>query len=241
MAKYDLPEPPAPPIGLSEGRRKGLFSRLFSRKKDVLSEIKIEPILTSELDYEEKKGLAELEKKERLAKKHISKEQEFLHITKQKILEATSKVKSGRDVDKIKELLKHKTQIIDQKEKRVNEIKALLKRQEQTYFLSNIQLSKDKKDAHENLKKLEDVLDTIDINSEAQEKIRTFIRDQEESYRKLTYYHKKVIKFCIIKSEPLPPIHFAGFTRDNMVNAINIGARAFQDALPELEEMYVSV
>ena len=119
MAKYDLPEPPAPPIGLSEGRRKGLFSRLFSRKKDVLSEIKIEPILTSELDYEEKKGLAELEKKERLAKKHISKEQEFLHITKQKILEATSKVKSGRDVDKIKELLKHKTQIIDQKEKRV--------------------------------------------------------------------------------------------------------------------------
>ena len=39
VAKDVLPEPPAPPVGLSEeGTKKGLFSKLFGRKKDILKE-----------------------------------------------------------------------------------------------------------------------------------------------------------------------------------------------------------
>ena len=89
----------------------------------------------------------------------------------------------------------------------------------------------------ENLKKLEGELYKIEVDSQGQQAIRRFIREQEDSYRKLSYFHKKIIQFLIVRSDPLPPINFSKFNSDAIVKTINLGAKAFQDARPEIEKL----
>lgn len=90
----------------------------------------------------------------------------------------------------------------------------------------------------ENLKQLGHLVYESDVDSTIKEKVRDSIKAQEESFRKLSYFNKKRIKFIIIRSEPLPPIHFASFSRDDMIDTINKGAKALKDSLPQLEDLY---
>lgn len=93
-----------------------------------------------------------------------------------------------------------------------------------------------------NLSKLEALLSNPDITVPNKQAIAEFITEQEDSCRKLSYIHKKKIKFLVIGSEPLPPVNFSNFNRNkdknDMLDAINIGAKAFQDARPEIEKLY---
>ena len=59
----DLPEPPAPPAGLTkQDEKKGLFSGLFNRSKDVFKDLDIEPIVEEEIHKDDKKELKKIKK-----------------------------------------------------------------------------------------------------------------------------------------------------------------------------------
>ena len=86
----------------------------------------------------------------------------------------------------------------------------------------------------ENLKRLENSLYGPTANQEA---IRKFIRNQEESYRRLSYINKKRINFIFARSEPLPDAHFSDFTQDQMIEGINIGWKVGCELVPEINKM----
>lgn len=90
----------------------------------------------------------------------------------------------------------------------------------------------------ENLKKLEELVGKLDLDTSSQIRLKCCITEQEESLRKLSYCNKKRIKFLIIKSEPLAPINFSNFDGESMRESINKGAKALQDAVPEIEKLY---
>ena len=96
------------------------------------------------------------------------------------------------------------------------------------------QLAKQK----ESLERLGGLLDRPDLGEEVKLEINHFIESQKEYFRKLSYTHKKRIKFMIVRSDSLPSINFAKFTGDMMMETINIGAKSFMNARPDLEKLY---
>ncbi len=95
----------------------------------------------------------------------------------------------------------------------------------------------------ENLKKLEGELyrQNQNIDSPGQQAIRQYIRDQEESQRKLSYAHKLRINFIFAGSDPLPNIHLGEFTQDEIIEGLNTGYKSGNDIIPSINKMIKAV
>ena len=150
----DLPEPPAPPLGLSEeGRKKGLFSRIF--KKDEFEDLNLEPILGPEPTKDEKKDLEIIEKRRKQDFKDLTAQQNELKETRERISSSIDSLKKNMEIEHIKELLRHKEEVLDQKEKHLEDIKISIAKKEKEILSANVEISKNQKDFTKILKKHE--------------------------------------------------------------------------------------
>jgi hypothetical protein len=93
----------------------------------------------------------------------------------------------------------------------------------------------------ENLKRLEELFSGPNIDSLNQQIIKQFIRDQEESFKNLSYAHKKKINFVFVGSDPLPDTHFSDFTQGQIIDGINIGWKAGNNIIPDINKMVKTV
>ncbi len=89
----------------------------------------------------------------------------------------------------------------------------------------------------ESLKRVEGLLYYQYLDIVSQQVIRRHVRDVEEAMRNLSYSHKKQIKFLFVGSDPIPDAHFSDFTQEQMIEGINKGWKAGQDAVPKINKM----
>lgn len=93
------------------------------------------------------------------------------------------------------------------------------------------------KKQRESLKRLEELLCCQDLDTQSQQVIRQHIEDIEDAMRKLSYAHKKIIKFLFVGSDPVPNAHFSDFNQDQMIEGINTGWKTGWDAVPRINKM----
>ena len=89
----------------------------------------------------------------------------------------------------------------------------------------------------EELKRLEEVANSEHLDNFSAGILASYIRNTRTMLRSLSYSHKKKINFVFIRSTPLPHVHFSEFTKDQMVEGINIGYTAGLDVVPEIAKM----